>query len=67
MDWETIQRRTGITPEFVEFLGLTIAAPTVVYWLFRHHLSVDWDGGEGLLACFLGFLGLMAFGVRRMT
>lgn len=52
---------------WIEFVGLTVAAPTLVYWLFRHHLSVDWDGGEGTFAGFLGFFGFMAFAVRRMS
>jgi hypothetical protein len=51
--------------EIIEFFGLTVVAPAVIYWLFRHHFSVDWEGGEGLLAGFLGVTGLVTFVARH--
>jgi hypothetical protein len=47
-----------------EFVGFSIAVPSLLYLLMTHHLSVD-GLEEQVLAIGLGFGGLIAFSVCR--
>ena len=49
----------------LEFVAISIALPVAIYWLIRHHLSVETDG-EAFLAGVLGVAGFVLFVILRM-
>lgn len=50
--------------KLVRFLGFTVAAPTLAYWLIYRNLSPENDA-QIMTAVFLAVAGLVAFCMRE--
>jgi hypothetical protein len=53
-----------INREMMEFFGLTVVAPAIIYFLIEHHLSIHTEN-ERLLGVALAVCGMIVWVVRN--